>query len=344
MTELTRRWAGRIFGTNTGNVSVLLEGENDAITGELRLADDQFGPCVYSLSGTFDGSRIDLEGQGVQAPAGIELGDLKITGELSPDGNLKGEWESVLGTGGVFQLFPHSTGAGKRPISPSLEQVNEEQRFFGAVRLYGEELQAVVQELTADFVSPPKIITTYKTDAGTRTLYFDDFLNELRNGTRVSYLKLFAQEPEANGINKIVVLELSAEGANSIRSQSASQSWALGKVEAVARRIEPYEQKLAIGYRRYGIGLVQLLLLGSMIVALPSIDSVYLRIVLLAVTSAVLWVFGRLHTAVLKNFAFYPDERTPNQFVRALPRLFSWLSAILASVIAAYAAYLLGVN
>lgn len=343
MAEIGRRWAGRVFGTNTGNVSVILETKDAQISGELRLADDQFGPCRFSLKGDFDGSKVSLVGHPEQAPDGIQIGELKIEGDLLPDGNIKGEWSSALGTGGIFELYPHDHHQQGNAVA-GIEQVNEELRFLGAIRLYGDELNNVVDELVSGFTSPPRIVVTYRNEAGVRTLYLPAFLAEAPNLGRISYLKLFAQEPELNGINKIVVLELGVNVQNSIRAQSAQPTWVLGKAEGVARRLSAYEEKLATGYRKFGFNTLQLIFFGGLLATLPSIASIWLRLTLLLVVGVLLWAFSQAHTHFFRNFAFLPASRTPSPLVRSLPKLLSWLSAILASVAAAYAAYLLGVN
>lgn len=343
MAGLGRRWAGRIFGTNTGNVSVILESNDDQVAGELRLVDDQFGPCRFSLKGTFDGSKVRLVGQPEQAPEGIELGELTIDGDLLPEGNIKGEWSSALGTGGIFELYPHDAPSRIAGAVGGIEQVNEEMRLVGSIRLYGDEINTVIEELLSDFVSPPRAVVTYRNDAGVRTIYLPDFLIEAPNLGRISYLKIFAQEPELNGINKLVVLELGVDVQNSIRAQSAKPTWVLGKAEGVARRLAPYEEKLATGYRKFGLNALQLLFFGGLLVALPSVSSIWLRVLLLLVVGALLWAFNQAHRHFFRNFSFQPAARKPNQLVRSLPKLLSWLSAILASVLAAYAAYILGV-
>ncbi|GGB95956.1 hypothetical protein GCM10011494_13040 [Novosphingobium endophyticum] len=51
---LTKRWAGRVWGTNVGNVFVTLEGEDAALTGTLRINEPSVGIAVYAVQGTFD--------------------------------------------------------------------------------------------------------------------------------------------------------------------------------------------------------------------------------------------------------------------------------------------------
>jgi len=50
MTRLANRWAGRIYGTNTGNVFLELNQDGDNIAGNLRILDSVFGVSVYSYT------------------------------------------------------------------------------------------------------------------------------------------------------------------------------------------------------------------------------------------------------------------------------------------------------
>lgn len=345
--ELVKHWAGRVAGTNTGNVSVKLERDaerENGIEGTLRLADDQYGVVTYVLAGTFDGSVLEAAGAPDQVPPEVNAGELTIQGILTPEGQITGEWKSTLGTGGVFRLFPHDIAATGPRMGGLTEQVNEEHRVLGSIRLFGDEIQAVATDVVADFSATPRPLVTYRNDAGTKTTYLDDFLEAVENLGEISYLKIFAQEPEAYGINRVVVLELGNHVQNSIRVQGVQHSWVVGKAEALSRRLAQYEEPLSTGYKKWGVGLVQLLLLATLLVSLPSLDSTVYRIVLLFVVAALLWAFNKVHAVFLPNLVVSARKRPPIRWMRAIPRLLSWFAAILAAVLAAYAAYLLGIS
>ena len=57
---LSRLWAGRVFGTHTGNLFVKLQRQENALSGTLRFAQDGAGVIVYHVSGSFDGARLTL--------------------------------------------------------------------------------------------------------------------------------------------------------------------------------------------------------------------------------------------------------------------------------------------
>lgn len=109
MARVGRNWNGRIYGTNTGNVALTLDGENDALTGVIRFRDDEFGLAIFNVTGTFSEGKIELIGTSSNDVAdGVQVGDVQITGSLTADGRIDGEWRSTIGTGGTFQLYPHS--------------------------------------------------------------------------------------------------------------------------------------------------------------------------------------------------------------------------------------------
>jgi hypothetical protein len=49
MSRIGTLWAGKIYGTNTGNVFVELNPTDGKFSGTLRLSDDRFGLSAYSL-------------------------------------------------------------------------------------------------------------------------------------------------------------------------------------------------------------------------------------------------------------------------------------------------------
>src|SRR5438045_1546089 len=95
-----KRWAGRAYGTNTGNLYVTLEGSDDALLGTLRLLDTALGITIYSVSGRFDGSNLELTGEPQNSSDALPLTTLTAKGVLSSSGIFNGEWETEAGTAG----------------------------------------------------------------------------------------------------------------------------------------------------------------------------------------------------------------------------------------------------
>ena len=51
MAIMGRLWAGRVYGTNTGNLFVDLETTDDELRGTLRFMDSAFGLVIYEIKG-----------------------------------------------------------------------------------------------------------------------------------------------------------------------------------------------------------------------------------------------------------------------------------------------------
>ncbi len=99
-------WAGRFYGTNTGNLSVRLYGPDEKLTGVLRINDTEYGVSSYQIEGSFVDSKLVLSGKRAKGSEdGIIYGDLSVVGELNPNGELVGEWETTIGSGGTFRLY-----------------------------------------------------------------------------------------------------------------------------------------------------------------------------------------------------------------------------------------------
>src|SRR3546814_15507282 len=69
---LTKRWTGRAWGTNIGNVFVTLEGEDAALSGTLRMNEEGVGIAVYAVQGSFDAPILSLTGQHLAQIEGID--------------------------------------------------------------------------------------------------------------------------------------------------------------------------------------------------------------------------------------------------------------------------------
>ncbi len=219
MSKIGRLWAGKLYGTNTGNLSADLDSTDSPIKGIIRFMDDRWGLVVFGVMGTFDGSTAEFTGKAIQAPENIITGEITVKASLSPDGNLRGEWFSTLGTGGTFVLFPHDVPVQTQIASGALpEQLHTATRTSGAVRLYADDVRELIALFKRDF-NQFRVVVTFRERGSEISKYATDFENDfVRLGT-LRYLKLQIQEPEAYGINRLAIIELNATGSNDIRVQ-----------------------------------------------------------------------------------------------------------------------------
>ena len=122
MANLANRWAGRLYGTNTGNVFLDLTQDDQKISGRLRIMDSIFGVSIYEYTGTID-EEVVLNCTPSQAIDGVELGEVTVRGRLTQQGSIRGEWESTIGTAGTFEIHPHDINSS----NPSAQDTNPEQ-------------------------------------------------------------------------------------------------------------------------------------------------------------------------------------------------------------------------
>jgi hypothetical protein len=339
MATLGRLWAGRIYGTNTGNLFVELDTSRDGLTGTLRLMDPVFGLTVYRVNGSFDG-MLRLRGDIVQAPAGTDAGAIEATAILTPEGSLRGEWRSSIGTAGTFEAYPHdipppdqrATGAAQVP-----EQLYTSNIPLGAIRLYAKDVVELTNLLQKDFVVGRPVVT-YTVRGNEVTKFWEDFQKEASALGELRRFKITIQEPEAHGLNKVVVIELSALGQNEIRVQGINESWVVGKAEAIARMLRTFEKGLVTTYKKFGLTLNQLIFL-AMLVLIPAIASLWQRAAFVLVVMLLLGLLYWLHSRFIPNAILYLAEQEPTLLERVWPSVLSWLGAATASLAAAFVFY-----
>ncbi len=334
MSTLGKLWAGRVYGTNTGNVFLALDEDKEKLSGTFRFLDDQYGAAVYHVEGEY-GETISLIGQPKQSREGVELGELTIQGTLTPEGYLKGKWESTLGTGGLFSLYPH--GEGQKEAAENLagvpEQFYNQNIQLGALILYEEDIRKLIGHVLVDFDSG-RAIVTYNDGGPDVTKYADDFLKNPPEAAELKYLKIFVQEPDAHGVNKVVTVEVSSFGVNEVRVQGVRESWVIGKANALASAIKKNESTLVTTYKKFGLNLNQFIFL-AMLVAIPDIDSLANRGIFVASIFILLTAFLWIHSKFIPNAKINLTKTKASAFERVWPTLVSWIVAASASLAAA---------
>lgn len=340
MATLGKLWAGRIWGTNTANVFAKFDVTDSAISGTIRLNDPVFGVSVYSVTGTFDGSTLDASGTSTQSPEGVSFGTVTLKGALTPQGNLRGEWESDTGTGGTFELFPHDTQPANQ-VTPSTtlpEQLHTRTIDLGTVRLYKGEVQELIEFLRKDFnVARP--VVTYEVRGNEISQYAEDFLSQSLPDVALRSLKINVQEPEAHGINKVATIELNSF-SNLVRTQGIQESWVVGKGEAVAAFCKRFKSPIATNYKKFGISVFQALGLAAL-VWMVEIESAWWRGAFIAVASFSLAFLSFAHAKLIPNVAVYPQRSAPRWLARFWPALLSWGLTIVGTIASGYLLHVL---
>lgn len=332
--NLGKFWAGRVYGTNTGNIFLSLEQNQDNLTGTLRFLDDQFGVAVYRVSGVYN-DKVQIVGTPEKAHERVELGEIKIESSLTPEGNLKGSWESSLGTAGLFVLYPH--GEGQREVAENFEGVPEQ--FYtqnislGSLTLFEQDIQKLIHNVLVDFETG-RAVVTYNDGGPDVTRYADVFLETPPDTSELKYLKIFVQEPDVHGVNKIVNVEISAFGSNEIRVQGVRESWVIGKSSSLENYLKKFESSLVTTYKKFGLNLNQIIFL-AMLVVIPDIDSIQNRGIFVVAIFILLSVFLWTHSKFIPNAKINLTKPKASFIERIWPTVTSWVVAASASLVAA---------
>ncbi len=341
---LVKLWAGRFYGTNTGNLFAELNHSVDGVTGTIRLMDNLFGLSIYKVSGSFN-EVLELRGDPVEASNRVHIGQLEISARLTPEGHLRGQWRSSVGTAGTMEAYPHDLPSpDQRTVPPSIipEQIFTANISLGALRLYAKEVDEMIQSILRDFVVG-RAVVTYTVRGNEVTKYFEDFKREAPGLGVMRRFKVSVQEPEAHGINRVIVIELNSMGQNEIRVQGINESWVMGKAEAIARTLRPYERTLVTTYKKFGLTLNQIIFLG-MLVLIPTIESLWQRALFVSVVIGLLSFLFWLHGKYIPNVLILMGAKEPTVLQRGWPSILSWVSAATASLAAALLFYWLTRN
>ena len=339
MAQIGRLWAGRVYGTNIGNLFVEFSKTDPAIEGELRFLDEQHGPAVYSVDGTFD-TELKLTGTWKSGGQSEAHGVITIQGVLTQDGTIRGTWTSTIGTGGTFALYPHDFRVGGVSDPTTIpEQLFTRNMQVGAIRLYSSDVLGLIRFVKEDFVSARPVVT-YRLRGSEVTKYADQFVNDAQSHLILDYLKITCQEPEAHGINRIVIVEFNAHGTNEIRVQGIRESWVIGRAQALAEYLKQHESPLITNYRKHGLNFNSIIFL-LMLVLMPEIDTLAARGIFVVAIILLLAGLFWFHQRLIPNATVILGPLEPSAFARIKPAVLSWLGAVSASVAAALIFWLL---
>lgn len=331
------KWAGQLYGTNTGNLYATLEGHDDDLTGRFHLNDPAFGIVVYAITGTFDGQSLSLHGEPAKPLEGVELGKLEAEAVLSSKGELEGEWTTSTGSAGTFFLLPHD-----RISEPDEESGAKQERLhtarhdFGAVAVDCQQISDLAKEVQDDFKQTQVVVTVL---AGTeKSWVLDDFTNTTFKSERATMFRIFARERQTRGLDRIVVIEFGPQ-VNFSMTQGPDEAWVLGMLEKLKKSIDPLGRKYATNFRKFGFDKSQVLLLGA-IVYLPSLTGLTSRVALMAGVLMINYLVDRFHRRYLPFAALFLGEKPKGVIARSLPSALSWIitltSAVTAALLAEY--------
>lgn len=338
MSNLDRQWAGQISGTNTGNIFLLLDSTTNPITGTFRFLDDKYGIAVYAVTGEFNkfNKRLKLKGIPSSVSSESKLGELDIEGVLNARSEFQGRWESTVGTGGTFYLFPHPEGKNIIDLNTgaqTLAQFYTHTINLGALSLYENDVRRLIDVAMVDF-EIGRAVVTYSGNGPEVTKYGSEFLANLPEDEEIRMLKINIQEPDVNNINKVVNIELDNFGSNSVTASGVRESWVIGKTSTVASSIRANENILVTSYKKFGLSLNQIIFF-AMIVLMPSLPDMGARALFGIVVFTLLTILNWFHSKFIPNASINLTTAKASLFAKLWPTLVSWFVAASASLTAA---------
>ncbi|MGG7647929.1 hypothetical protein ACQ4OB_07850 [Pseudomonas sp. ES4] len=339
MANLGKLWAGRAFGTNTGNLAITFEKDEEELEGTIRFADDDHGLVAYKVHGTYN-DEIVLTGNSITETEGVEYGELTIKAALTPEGSIRGEWSTSIGSGGPFIAHPHGAGAVNTVKTDlEIEQFYTQSYTLGALSLSKDDVISLMEIVKKDFNSGGKLIVTYRNGGAEVTRHSKDFIAQMDALKKLNYLKLFIQEPDEFEVNKIVLIELAEHGINRIVVQGVREIWVEGKAHTLRSELTKNEKSLATNFKKFGLNLSQLALF-VMIVVMVDVQSFWMRVGIGALFLALIKFVGWLHVTFIPNASIRLTNVKDTWITRWGASIFSWVSALTTTVIGGYIVYL----
>lgn len=329
-TNVEQLWAGNIYGTNTGNVFVEFVqklGSSD-LKGTLRIDDHRYGLCTYLIAGVFDGSVLSMMGEPFQIPEGAVGSPLSAKLTLSQEGVMTGTWASNAGAGGTVVLHPHSTA---QPTQANISRLYNQKRELGTIRPTLKELRRVIATMQEE-TNNTAVVVSYGADHRMETVLSQHFLDDDLKPNVLGKVILQARTSQPNTLQRVIMVELDADGVNQVRAEGPDQVWVNGVVEAIHSPLKATESRLLTWIRRHGLIINQLLFLAAL-VWLPEVETWESRAVVLALIIGAMVTIAQLHKRLIPNTKVMLGQKDTTGWSRLLPDLgFAGISALVAGI------------
>lgn len=324
---LARRWAGRAFGTNTGNLFVKIEGEDSDLSGEVKLNDKEFGLATYIIHGRFDGETLAIWGRTPSSQPSSVLSTINATARITPTGELRGDWSSDTGTEGTFILNPHDT-SNESLIPLELPQLFTARYNLGAAVIGRDDIIRIAKEISSGF-SLGKPIVTIVTNTE-QSMFLEKFEIKNINAERASFTKIFIQESESNGLNRIISVEF-GQAANMVMTQGSDEAWVLGRLEVLKSYLGDIRRSYVTGIRQVSPDVYRIMLLIA-IIYMQSLPDFGIRILFFILILAFFYCSQWLQRKYIPFSVIYIGQRKVSTLRKLAPTIWSWIIAATAGV------------
>ncbi len=340
MANLGKLWAGRAFGTNTGNLSISFESDGEELAGIVRFHDEAYGLVTYKVQGTYR-DEVELTGKAITEAEGVEYGELTVKAALTPEGSLKGEWYTSIGSGGPFVAHPHGVGAANTDKTDlGIEQFYTQAYTLGALRLAKDDVISLMEAVKKDFNAEAKLIVTYRSAGAEVTQHGKDFLAQMGGHKKLTYLKVFMQEPDEFGVNRFAFAELAEPGSNRVVAQGVREIWVEGKAQMLRSELAKNEKSIITNFKKFGLNLNQVALF-VMIVAITYVPEFWMKAVVGLLVFGLIKFIGWLHVTFIPNASIRLTDVKETWITRWGSSIFSWVATLASTVLGGYLIYVL---
>lgn len=327
--KLGKLWAGRVSGTNVGNVFLKIDGEPDELKGIISLNEQGVGIATYDVRGFATESVLMLTGQPSNTIEGYELGKLSARVELNDRGELVGEWNTSIGSTGAVTLWPQNQVAQRRSENSLVPSFHSVSHGFKPVVIDKTAIQNLGNRLKIDFPRSDVVVTVVKETE--KRFYLEDFDDMRFQFEKANNIILFVQEVEQNGATKSVRLDL-GQSYNSLTVQGSNEAWVSGKLNVLRDEMRQHEKSFFGGVRKFGFSLNQALVLCG-ITFLPSLNTWVERTVFMVGILATVLALKSSSQKWLLNASIYMDEKPIGWFRKYRPSVMSWVFGIVGAII-----------
>lgn len=327
--KLAKLWAGRVSGTNVGNVFLEIGGQPDKLSGTISLNEPNVGIAKYDIDGSLVDNCLTLSGQPSNKIEGFELGELSAEVKFNNQGELVGVWSTSVGSAGAVTLWPQNQTIQKKSEDALIPEFHSASYNFKPIVIDKTAIRNLGNSLKIDF--PRSVVIVTIVNETEKRFFLDDFDNKRFPFSKANNVILFVQEVEQNGITKSVRLNL-GQGFNVITVQGSNEAWVSGKLNVFRAEMKQYEKSFFGRIKQFGFGMNQVLIMGG-IISLPSFSTWIERTALMLGIFVIVWALNFSSQKWLPNAAIYLDDKPIGLLRKYLPSVMSWVFGIISALI-----------
>lgn len=333
-------WAGRVFGTHTGNMFLCLEYKENIYSGVLRFNSDIYGIVTYDVKASqTDLDNLVIEGSPTIKQEGLDYGLLEGRARLSIKGEIHGEWHTSIGSGGTFVVFPQPTLNEEIEAAEPTPRLHTKRINIGPVSISKDDIIEISERLDKEFKSGRLVITIVSETE--EILNLEELRSKKFAPEKAALVRLFARRPDGVDSENMVEIEF-GQNFNVVLAQGADQSWVIGRAEKLKSEMKKYEKLYSSQLNVRGITVPRLFFVLA-IIASPSIPTLQSRLIFFGIVIALLMASDWIHEKFFPFSTIFLGRKRSSKLGAVLMTILSWLITVTAGTISALlAAYLIG--